>query len=468
MSILTGTFDVAKNFILNTVGVERDLEKLLTDHDVQRARSLFQDRSIEVAEAVAQYNPDTHEIMRRPDKQRKGREPYIVQKLPRNWQGYINEIALFFLLGNPIKWSNDAPTEKEQAFNAFLKFLKDTRFNITMRQAKRLAGAETESAKLYHIYRDETTFEPKVKVIVLSKSEGYTLHPLIDQYKNLVAFGYGYFLKENGSTVEHFDVQTPTTIFKCRRSKIGWMVTRAINPTGKINVIYYRQNTEWHGAKARINRDESVDSKTADINEYFADPQAAATADVIQNLADPETIGKIVKLTGPDSRFEYINPPTASDMKEGEKKVLKESILQDTFTPDFSYENLQGMGTLSGEALRRALILGFIKRANSEEVYDIAVDREANLILAIMTNITHPELKDELLNLNLQHTFAEPFNEDADKKITIIGTAYQTGVISLEQAVHILGLCSDPAIEIKRIKKAKQQELPKDNTRIDI
>ena len=69
-----------------------------------------------------------------------------------------------------------------------------------MRKAKRIAGAETECAKLYHIYRDEN-FQPQVKVVVICKSKGYTLRPLFDLYENLIAFGYGYYLKEGTSTI---------------------------------------------------------------------------------------------------------------------------------------------------------------------------------------------------------------------------------------------------------------------------
>ena len=116
-----------------------------------------------------------------------------------------------------------------------------------MRQAKRLAGAETQSAKLYHIYRDEATGLPWVKIVVLSKSNGYTLRPMFDQYGNLLAFGCGYYLKEGAGTVEHFDIHTPTFIFRGRKAKIGWDVTPVLNPTGKINIIYYKQNTAWDG-----------------------------------------------------------------------------------------------------------------------------------------------------------------------------------------------------------------------------
>lgn len=463
MNFIGNIFNYLQNSIKNGLGVERNLYQLIQDRDISRAKQIFQDRDIEVQEAIKEYDPNQHDVMNRRDKPRKGKEPYKVQKLPRSWQRYINEIALFFLLAKPIVWRslNDAEIieengEKKQkpdeAFEAFKDFIKETRFNTTMRQAKRKAGAETESAKIYHIYQDEG--KPKVKVLVISNSDGYTLRPLFDQYKNMLAFGYGYFLKENNTTVEHFDILTPNMTYRCKKDKIGWNVEAFFNPTGKINVIYYKQPKEWEAAEQRIARDEWVDSKTGDTNEYFADPQAAATADVLESLADPETVGKVIKLMGKDSRFEYVEPPTAPEMKDSEKKVLRESIHQDTFTPDFSFEAMIGRGDLSGDAIKRAMILGYIKRDNRLEIYDELVDREKNLIIAIMMNVTHIHLKSKLAELNIEHDFSEPFDEDKHAEWSAIGKAYQDGIISLETAVKLMGV-SDPVSELDRIKSEK-------------
>lgn len=441
------------------MGVERDLMKLIQDKDISRVQTLMQNRDSCVNDAIKEYNPETHAVMNRPDKPRKGKEPYKVEKLPRCRQRYINEVELFFLLGNPIKWKPSSDVEgKDEAFEAYTQFLKDTRFNTTMRQAKRLAGAETESAKVYHIYNDAG--KPSVKVLVISKSKGYTLRPLFDQYENMIAFGYGYFIKEGDKTVEHFDLQTPTFIFRCKKANIGWDVVPIPNPTGKINVIYYRQEKAWYGTENRCNREEMIDSKAADTNNYFADPKVKATADVIKSLADPDTVGEVIQLTNKDmSAIDYMAPPEYSSMKESEKKDLNSSILFDSFTPDFSFENMKGLGTLSGEALKRAMVLGFIKRDNLKEVYDILVDREKNLVLAIMANVTHIQLREKLLNLNIEHEFSEPFNEDIQEKWSAIGKAYYDGIISLEQAVNILALADNPDEEIERIRSEKQNNI---------
>ncbi len=463
MNIASNIINYLQNAIKNGLGVERDLYQLIQDRDISRVQSLLQNRDIEVAEALKEYDPSKHDVMFRRDKPRKGKEPYKVQKLPRSWQRYINEIALFFLLAKPIVWRSLNDTEiveengqkkqkPDEAFEAYKDFIKETRFNTTMRQAKRKAGAETESAKIYHIYQDNG--KPKVKVMVISKSEGFTLRPLFDQYNNMIAFGYGYLLKEGNTTVEHFDILTPNMTYRCKKDKIGWNVEAFFNPTGKINAIYYKQPKEWEGGEQRIARDEEVDSKAGDTNNYFADPIVAATTDVLESLADPDVPGKVARMQGKESRLEYIEPPTSTEMKESEKKVLRESIHQDTFTPDFSFEAMIGRGDLSGDAIKRAMILGYIKRDNRLEIYDELVDREKNLILAIMMNITHIHLKSKLAELNIEHDFSEPFDEDKHAEWSAIGKAYTDGVISRETAVKLMGV-SDPVSELDRIKSEK-------------
>lgn len=442
-----------RNMVLNSSGVERSLYQLIQDSDISTAISLMQNRDIEVDKAICEYNPQLHNVMKRPNKYRKGDAPYISEKLPRTRQRYINEVELFFLLGNNIKWKKVAGDD--DAFALFMDFLKEQRFNSNMRKVKRLAGAETESAKLYHIYRDDRTNDVLVKSVILARSTGYQLRPLFDQYRNMTAFAYGYKLKENGKTVQHWDIQTPEFLFFCKKGNIGWEVETYPNPTGKINVIYYHQEKAWAGAEERINREEYLDSRIGDTNNYFSDPIAAATADVIDSMTDPNKPGKLIQLTGDRSKFEYVNPPQSSETQKTEKQDLNDSILFDTFTPDFSFDKIKGMGTLSGDAIKNAMILGFIKRDNRKEIYDELVDRDKNEVIAIL-KYKHPDKAAALDSLVIEHEFAEPFTEDKNKTWKSIGELYQDGLCSLEQAVTMLALTDAPEEEIERIRAAEQ------------
>jgi hypothetical protein len=163
-----------------------------------------------------------------------------------------------------------------------------------MRKAKRLAGAETQAAKLYHIFRDERTSEQQVRCVVLARQTGYKLRPMFDQYGNLRAFAYGYTLTEKGKNIEHWDIQTPDFLFYSKKTTIGWDVQTYPNPTGKINLVYYAQPKAWDGAEPRIKREEMLDSKVADTNNYFADPIAIMSAEVIKNMPEKKEAAKML------------------------------------------------------------------------------------------------------------------------------------------------------------------------------
>jgi Phage portal protein, SPP1 Gp6-like. len=444
-----------RNLTLNASGVSRDLYQLLQDKDISRALDMLQNRDDEVDQAIKEYNPQTHDVMKRPNKFRKGDDPYITEKLPRTRARYINDIELFFLLGNPIEWKKEEGDD--EAFSLFTDFLEEQHFNSRIRQAKRLAGAETESALIAHIYRDDDTGERRVKLNVLARSKGYRLRPLFDTIGNMTAFAYGYVTKEHGRSIQHWDFQTPKILAYCRKAQIGWEVEIYPNPTGKINVIYFQQPKAWDGAEARINREEMLDSKTGDTNNYFSDPTPAATADVIQTMTDPNKPGKLIQLTGEKSRFEYVNPPQASQTRDAEKSDLSKSILFDTYTPDFDTEAMRGFGTLSGVAIRNAFILGYIKRDNRKEIYDELVGRFRNIVIAILA-YEHPDKRAALEALKIKFEFAEPFADDKQAKWQSIASLYQAGLISLETAVTMLSLTDAPEEEIARLLAASAQK----------
>ena len=104
---VTNIVTLFKNVTLNALGVERDLYQLLEDKDISRAISLMQDNDKDVDNALKEYYPQQHEVMKRPNKPRKNMPPYITCKLPRAIQRYINEVELSFLFGNPIKWEKE-------------------------------------------------------------------------------------------------------------------------------------------------------------------------------------------------------------------------------------------------------------------------------------------------------------------------------------------------------------------------
>ncbi len=448
-----------KNLTLNSTGARKDIFKLMEDGKVDKVLSLMTTRDTDIDKALKEYNPLLHDVMRRPNKQIEGGSPYISEKLPRTRERYINEVELFFLLGEPIVWKKEEGDD--DAYKLFTDYLKDTFFNAKIRQCKRLAGAETMSALVTHFHRnaDETI---GTDVFVVARSLGYRIKYLFDQYRNLIAFAYGYKLLENGKNVLHWDILTADATFECRKGMFGWEVNSIVNPTGKINAILFMQPKAWDGAEQRIKRDEELDSKIGDTNNYYADPIAAATADVIASLPEVDKPGRLIQMPSEKSQFRYIEPPQDSSTRRDEKANLNATILFDTFTPDFSFENMKGLGTLSGVAVRNAMILGYIKRANRLEVYEEMITRYLHVTLEVLKNI-HPDMTSQIDKLKISFEFSDPFPDDSTKNWSGIVNLYGGGVISLETAVTMLALTDAPKEEIEKIQLAEAERLAAEN-----
>ena len=453
---LNQIFTQFRNLVLNASGVRRDVYRLIADKDISRAIGMMQDRDAEVDQAIKEYNPKTHSVMHRLDKKRKNRDPYKVEKLPRSRQRYINEVELFFLLGGPLKWAKE--DGDDDAYELFLDFVKTHYIDSKLRKLKRLAGSETEASLVFRMFRNDDN-EMDVDVFVAARSTGYRNRPLFDQYGNLIAYAYGYVTRESTGDVEHWDIMTPENTFSCTRGRLGWDVTAYENPTKKINLLYARQQKAWDGVEERLDREEYLDSKIADTNNYFADPIAKATADVVKMMNannQSERIGQLIQLTGKESDFGYVNPPQNSETRRDEMANLRDSILFDTFTPDFSFEKMRGLGTLTGAAIKNAMVLGYVKREKNIEAWKEYVDRMRNIILAVLAEL-HPDMKEKILSLKLSFEFPEPFASDRREQWAAISSLYQSGLLSLDEAVNMLAITKAPEDEIKRLQEARQE-----------
>ena len=110
--------------------------------------------------------------------------------------------------------------------------------------------------------------------------------------------------EQENSLVYHFDIYTPNIIYRCTRKSIGWEVVEEVNFIGKIPLILFQQDKEWNGVETLIHREELIGSRTADTNDYFADPIAIMAADLIKNLPEKKEAAKL--LVTNDSEAEIV------------------------------------------------------------------------------------------------------------------------------------------------------------------
>lgn len=456
--------DLFRNYVNALVGRNQEFEQLLAAKDISAVKEKMVSRLADVIDALKEYETKEHLINKREDKiitDKKGnflrKEP--VWKLPIPYPVFINEIALVFLYGRPVKWTQESDGT-DDAFKAYHDFIKRTRFDAKIRQCKRLAGAETESAMLFRVFQDNDG-NPDCQIRVLARSKGDEIYTRFDQYENLITIAWGYYVRdtEEGSTY-HFDIFTPKVIYHCVKKPLGWEVVEEMNFIGKIPLIYFRQEKEWDGVEALIHREESIASRTADTNDYFADPIAIMAQDIIKNMPEKKEAAKLLITNdkdGVDKAAKYLTWDNAPQSKKDELEWLQTQILQKTFTPNITTDTLKSISQLSAKALRTVMMLADIKAAKRKESHDEMLDRMASLITAIIGNVLDVSLHAQCEELKVGHEFQEPFGDDIADALNNVILAVDAGILSTESGIELNPLIKDPHREAERIEAEKKE-----------
>lgn len=450
-------YNAFRSYVNALVGKNQEFEDLLNNGDISAALQMMESNKDKALASLKEYDVDTHEITRRADKIVKDKDGVRIDtrktwKLPVSYQRYINEIALVFLFGQPVKWVQTS----EGTDNAFLKLselIKRTRFNAKLRECKRIAGSETESAMLFRVFKDANN-KPDVQIRVLAHSKGDEIYTRWDNYENLLSVAWGYYAKEGSATVQHLEIYTSKATYHCKKKSLGWEVAKEPNLIGKIPVIVFQQEKEWKGAEALIHREEYIASRTADTNDYFADPVAVVSADVVKNMPKKEEAGKLMianPTLGVNDSVKYLTWDSAPESKKQEIEWLESHILSKTFTPNITLDTLKSLSNLSGKALRIVMLLADIKASKHKEVYDEMLDRTASLIASIIGNVLDVSLKDECDNLKVEHEYQEPFGDDVADTLNNLTRSVDSGLLSAETAVEMNPLVKDPLREMARI-----------------
>lgn len=451
------------NNIKAAVGYQQSFDELLAAGDVTRAVAMMTSRAESALQHLKEYEVSTHKVMEREDRAVYDKNGKFLRwskrnKIPIPYQKYLNEIALVFLYGRPVKWGQKSDNT-DYAYSSYLNLLGEIRFNSAIREAKRAAGAEGVAAILYHVYREESTNKPKLLLNVLCKKNNDDIYTLKDQYKRLRAFAWGYYLTEQGNrTVHHIDIYTADTIYLCKRGGTGWEVEQRENPIGKIPVLLFEQQPEHSDVQPLIEKVENSESVEADVIDRFANPTMVATAEILNSLPKQEEEAKLLILKN-GGNVSYLTWNEASESKRNQFERLDKHILSKSFTPNIDFDNMKSLGNLSAKAIRKVMLLAVIKAEKHKESHDGYMNRHASLMLAILGNVLDYTHRAEYEALQLTHEFQEPFGDDVSDTLADISKQFNDGAMSRETYVELSYLIKDARAEMERIKAEQQENL---------
>lgn len=413
---------------------------------------------------IKQYDIAEHAVMdktKRPDKIKDDGGVVEVTRIAVPLQKLIVSRAAAFLCGNPVELQYTAEEGSVEANLAQMlqKVWDDNKLDYEAKKLAKHMMSECRCAELWYVepavdglYWAGTPFEGssfRLRMKVLAPSLGDTLIPTYNAAGDMVAFSRAYQLTQNGKKVECFDVYTELQTLKGIKGEGGWTATPELNIVGKIPVIYYSQDKpEWADVQSIADRLEKLLSNHGESNNYFAFPKLAVYGEILGALNRDDYGGVLQFENG--AKADVLAPPQASESLKLEYQNLRSLLFDMTDTPDISLEQMKGLGTYSGIALKMLFLGAHLKAADKEENFGKSIQRRINYLIAALKKIN---VKHEKAVLTVKPRFEYFLPKNDAEKVQLISEAYTSKIISQKTAVSHNPLVSDAVQEMEELDK---------------
>lgn len=394
-----------------------------------------------VANNTLEFNNDRKirngQVGKRQDKTTSKGEIVTVSKIPIPFQRQIVKTASTFLFGSPVKLVekklSDNTDKDGEAFAEIVNNWDNMRMDSMLLKFCKAVKSETEASIVFFEVKDETDNKMKLKARLLTNKNG-NVYPVFDSFGDMIAFNWEYISKENNKEVTYWYCWTNETNYAFKNEGAEWISLEGYpkaNLFKKIPAVYMSQdNPEWWEVQDMIDTFEMSFSKFVDTNGYFASPMYKAKGAVASMPSKDET-GKMIKLDIVETDkgniiqadLEVLSWDRAPESLKLEFETNKGLIYGLTDTPDLSFDNVKGIGSVSGIALKLMFLGPILKAKEGEGEFKIVISRIINVLKAGISNISNSALKSKLAELRIDVTFTSVLPENIKETIEMLSEA---------------------------------------------
>ncbi len=406
--------------------------------------------------AKDQLNVDTHRVMLtayRPDKKvvvptgeldDEGKEITKtkiedVNRIPVPFQNIIVNRRVAFMNVKNIRLVADFEhdTPEERLYKFVNKIREDNKIMYKEVVVAKKLLRDLQVAKLYYFEKTDKkqygelnhgNSKLRMRVKVIAPSLGDTLIPVFDEFGSMAMFIRKYTNTNDDNVTEVFTNEYINVYVNNELSELSGK-----NEFGKIPISYYEmEETIWNDVQPIINRFETLISNFADTIDYNGSPILKATGE-IKGFATRGERGKTFELEeGAD--LQYLSWDSAPDAIKLELTTLKELIFSCTQTPDISFEQMKGLGGITGVGMDRVFLDAQLG-ANDiiDGVYGEITQRDINLQIAGAQHIDSSLAGIDSFDIWFELD-AFRFN-DIRATVDTLTVAYQAGLMSQQTAV---------------------------------
>jgi SPP1 family phage portal protein len=428
---------------------------------------------------VKQWNTCEHKIVKdkifRPDKHDKDGKSIMIARIPFPFQKLIVRRAATFLCGNPIEI--EAKTDDDSLEEKFIEVIKktwdDNKLDYDSKTLAKLMMSETEVAELWFFEdakegywkgtpNDKEAVTLRLRMKILANKYKDTLYPIFNAYGDMIAFARGYCTTLGKDKIEHLDIYTDQKRHLLTQGKTGWILVTEEEPSGKIPAVYYAQeDVEWVDVQWMIERIELLLSKLSDTNDYFAHPILGLEAESVDDVEWPEkdASGKAVLLKN-GAKAGYIVWQASPESIKMELLQLRSAIMDQTDTPDISFDQVKGLGTYSGIALKMIFSGAHMKASEKEEIFGKGIQRRLNFLKVAHAYINSDFEPAVPLAIRPRFTYYLPKDFVEETNMLMMANGGKQ-IISRKTAIELSSLVKDPQGELARLEEEEKQDQAK-------
>lgn len=431
-------------------------------------------RPIYELDAVKQFDPNLHRVVKdevfRPKKKiEKGLGTFYidaiteterenveidykdVSRLPIPLQKLIVKRTVSFAVGGKIDFKCAAkPGVETDLFNEVVATWKRNKMQFKVKELLTYRMSELECAVLWHsvVNADKTI---SMRATKLAPSLGDSMSPIFNSDGDMVSFMRSYQVGD----VKHFDVYTDTQIIKHVDTGQGYNTgQQTITNHGyyKIPAVYDTQpRAQWSDVQRLIEREETLISDHSDTNINNASPILTSNSEIKQWFEKGDQ-GKVVEMEE-GGELKYVTWDNAPQSIDLEDKNLRYWIFSCTQTPNISFEELKGMGNLTGPAFDRIMIDGHM---NAKDIQDGSfgefIQRNINFLISAVVATGANNFK-QAENIDIEPVFNLFKIDDIVEKINNAKLANGgLPVTDHESSIQLAGLSDNAADTLKKIK----------------
>ena len=285
----------------------------------------------------------------------------------------------------------------------------------------------------------------KVKTLSVPRNENTfsEFYPHFDDNDDMDAFIHRYQVNSNGMIRNSCTIWMADKIITAIDEMGGWVIKEVPNLFGKIPVVYADVfQPEWDEVAFLMDAREMRISRMVDTNDYYGDPMLK-TFDVA-DLPTKDTVGKELSFTSkvhPETQqlyhgdAEYLTWNGSQPSVDKELEETKCELFSGTSTPDLSFDNLKGIGNLSGVARKFMLMDATIKASENMETFGPVVQRCVSVVLAGKCTITNNKYRPQLVNNLIDVEFGSILPEDLAETLQTLSVANGGKPINAQRTV---------------------------------